>query len=143
MTRDAAHRRATLCWAHLGTAFTRIRRKSTPDRFEVGYWDKQLVVLGAGPTWEIAFDRALGRQAPSGTSGAKTAETPSHEATTQRVPREKAMQDIRAFLHHEGIGSFELAEDGENNWAFWPTSQPHTTSYYHADGSIEWYGQGR
>lgn len=65
MTRYAAHRKATLCWAHLGTAFTRIRRKSIADRFEAGYWNKQLVILGAGPTWEIAFERALGRLSPS------------------------------------------------------------------------------
>jgi hypothetical protein len=27
-------------------------------------------------------------------------------------------------------------EDGDMDWAFWPTSQSHTTSYLHRDGFI-------
>ena len=61
----------------------------------------------------------------------------------QRPTREEAWDAIKTFLRGEGVRAFELVEDGSNVWTFWPTSQPHTTSYYHADGSIEWFGQGR
>ena len=62
MTRYTAHRKASNYWGRLGTTFASIRRKSVIDRFEVGYYtsDKR-VVMGAGPSWEIAFERARTR----------------------------------------------------------------------------------
>lgn len=59
MNKYSAQRKATSHWARLGITFVTIRHKSVTDRFEVGYWSKERVVMGAGPTWEIAFDRAL------------------------------------------------------------------------------------
>ena len=128
MTRRSAHLRAARHWAHLGTTFATIRRKSIPDRFEVGYWNNVCVVLGAGPSWEDAFGQATTVAAP------RTDRRPTHE---------EAWDAIKTFLRGEGVRAFELVKDGSSAWAFWPTSQPHTTSYYHADGSIEWFGQGR
>ena len=130
MTRRSAHLRAARHWAHLGTTFATIRRKSVPDRFEVGYRNGNRVVLGAGPSWEDAFDQATAAVAP-------------HGVHDQRPTREEAQGAIKTFLRGEGVRSFELVEDGGSAWAFWPTSQPRTTSYYRANGSIEWYGQGR
>lgn len=127
-------------WARLGTTFATIRRKSVIDRFEVGYWNKERVVLGAGPTWEIAFERALKPRTEIFTPPIEALMQP---ARPSRAPREEAERTIRAFLRAEGFRSFEMIEDGEEAWAFWPTSKPHTTSYYHADGSVEWYCQGR
>lgn len=127
MTKHSACLRAARHWAHLGTTFATIRRTSVVDRYEVGYQGERRVVLGAGPSREIAFERA-----------ASSMPTPN-----LRPSREEAEGAVRAFLRREGIRSFELVEDGESTWAFWPTSQSHTTSYYHANGSIEWYGQGR
>ena len=130
MTRRSTHLRAARHWVHLGTTFVTIRRKSVPDRFEVGYRNGARVVLGAGPSWEDAFDQATAVAAPRG-------------APDQRPTHEEARGAIKTFLREEGVRAFELVEDGNSAWAFWPTCQPHTTSYYHADGSIEWYGRGR
>lgn len=47
MNRYAASARCHDLWRRLGLPFTRIRRKSVVDRYEVGY-----------PTWEAAFERA-------------------------------------------------------------------------------------
>lgn len=62
MSRHAA---ATLCerlWKHLGQPFTRLGRKSADERCQVGYLgyhpDGTVHVMGAGPTWEKAFERA-------------------------------------------------------------------------------------
>jgi hypothetical protein len=128
VTRHSAYLRAARHWTHLGITFVTVRRKSVVDRFEVGYWNKKRVVLGAGLSWEDAFDQAIAAADPRG---------------DQRPSHGEAQGAIRTFLRREGIRFFELVEDGTNAWAFWPTFQPHTTSYYHADGSIEWYGQGR
>ena len=63
MTKHQAWRKAQDRWGtaeHLG--FTRIRQKSTVDRFEVGYFkahsSEPPVIVGSGPSWEVAFARA-------------------------------------------------------------------------------------
>lgn len=63
------HAAATLCgqlWKHLGQPFTRIRAKSITNRFEVGYlgnWPNNFAhVMGAGETWEQAFERATSKE---------------------------------------------------------------------------------
>lgn len=66
-----------------------------------------------------------------------------HEAPMPRPSREKAEEVIGQFILEtcgEGPG-FDLAEDGDNAWAFWCTEDD-TTSYLKADLSIEWYGTG-
>lgn len=105
MTRRSAHLRAARHWTHLGTTFATIRRKSVLDRFEVGYWNGDRVVLGAGPSWEDAFDQATGAVVP-------------HGVPDQRPTREEAQGAIKTFLHGEGVRSFELVEDSGNAWAF-------------------------
>jgi len=59
VTRYTAQRRASYYWGRLGLTFAAIRRKNVVDRFEVGYYtSSKRIVKGAGPSWEIAFDRA-------------------------------------------------------------------------------------
>lgn len=59
MNRYAAWRRCQELWRRLGLPFTRIRRKSVVDRYEVGYLaNGDAYIMGAGPTWEAAFERA-------------------------------------------------------------------------------------
>lgn len=59
------HAAATLCgqlWGRLGQPFTKIGRRSKEERCQVGYlghWPNNYVtVMGAGETWEEAFERA-------------------------------------------------------------------------------------
>jgi hypothetical protein len=79
---------------------------------------------------------------PSNNGPQVTKDSNPQNMLPRRASRKEAERAIRAFLRTKGFRSFEMAEDGEEAWAFWPTSQPHTTSYYHANGSVEWYGQG-
>ena len=61
MTKHLAQARCRELWHHLGLPFTRTRHRSDPNRFEVGYlgWlSNHIVVMGAGPTWEAAFEHA-------------------------------------------------------------------------------------
>ncbi len=77
MTRTQAWRKAFDLWvagysSPSGTrryAFACLRRKNVVDRCEIGYHDEgqRRVIKGAGPTWEIAFERAL-NQAHGGES---------------------------------------------------------------------------
>jgi hypothetical protein len=57
---------------------------------------------------------------------------PSYEAA------EKAIGEF--IIEKVGMGPwYELHEDGDNGWSFW-ILESDTTSYLHADMSIEWYG---
>lgn len=59
MSRHAASNRCRQLWYRFGLPFTRLRPKRVVDRCEVGYLaDGRVHVMGAGPTWEIAFERA-------------------------------------------------------------------------------------
>jgi hypothetical protein len=60
MNRYAASARCQQLWRHLGLPFTRIRRRSVVDRYEVGYvvGGGRVTIMGAGPSWEQAFERA-------------------------------------------------------------------------------------
>lgn len=61
MTRHLASARCRELWYRLGLPFTRIRRKPTIDRCEVGYLShgsNAVTVMGRGPSWEKAFERA-------------------------------------------------------------------------------------
>lgn len=62
MNRYAASARCQELWRHLGLPFTRIRRKTVVDRYEVGYLghfpNAFVTIMGAGPSWEVAFGRA-------------------------------------------------------------------------------------
>jgi hypothetical protein len=68
--------------------------------------------------------------------------------TTIRPSREQAEQAITEFLQAKlgDVPCFGMVEDGEECWAFWvypeelPPGADDTTSYVHADLSIEWYG---
>jgi len=80
MTKHQAHAKATELWGTRGTTpgdrvgCVSIRRKNVTDRFEVGYYVRggrrddgvyvhsNPVVMGKGPTWEIAFERAANPQ---------------------------------------------------------------------------------
>jgi len=48
---------------------------------------------------------------------------------------------IEAWLdeHAPGYPTYKMVEDGDNVWAFWVAEQD-TTSYLHADLTVEWYG---
>lgn len=62
MTKYEAFIHAHNYWSGKGLPFVRIKRKSSADRFEVGYHPAGVgapVILGSGPSWEVAFDRAL------------------------------------------------------------------------------------
>lgn len=66
MTKHDAHMKAQRKWC-IGQgkriALAVQRRKIIEDRCGVGYYEHGLaVVLGAGPTWEIAFERAEKRE---------------------------------------------------------------------------------
>ena len=68
--------------------------------------------------------------------------------TNTRPSREQAEQAITEFLEAKlgAVPCFGMVEEGEENWAFWiypeelPPEADDTTSYVHADLSIEWYG---
>lgn len=68
MNRYAAAELCGQIWKHLGQPFTRIRAKNIANRFEVGYlgnWPNDSAhILGAGETWELAFERATSKEAP-------------------------------------------------------------------------------
>jgi len=59
-----------------------------------------------------------------------------------RVKRERAEKIITEFLADK-LGAddvpFNLAEDGEDGWAFWITDGD-VTAYLHPDEHVEWYG---
>lgn len=65
MNRYSASTRCQQLWRHLGLPFTRIRRKTVTDRYEVGYLghfpDNHVTIMGAGPSWEVAFERATSK----------------------------------------------------------------------------------
>lgn len=67
MNRYAASARCQQLWRHLGQPFTRIGRKMATDRYQVGYlghWPNNFVtIMGAGPSWEKAFERAREQKA--------------------------------------------------------------------------------
>lgn len=50
-------------WRH---PYTIQRRKNVVDRCEVGYHDDgtRPVIMGRGPTWESAFERAAAKEKP-------------------------------------------------------------------------------
>lgn len=82
MTKWEAHAKAHTLWHRRSggtsapgdrTGFTCLRRKGVPNRYEVGYHEILTfhpretwitVVLGAGDSWEQAFERALQKGAP-------------------------------------------------------------------------------
>lgn len=66
MTRFQAGTKANALWAgrlpdgRIRRGLVIARTKMHVNRFEVGYHDEGTVtILGRGPTWEIAFDRAF------------------------------------------------------------------------------------
>ena len=65
----------------------------------------------------------------------------------RRVMRRPSEADARVAIeawldeHAPGYPRYGICEDGELCWAFWIAEQD-TTSYVHADLSIEWYGTG-
>ena len=58
-----------------------------------------------------------------------------------RLSEQAARATIEAWLQDrfDTIPSYGMIEDGETSWAFWIDADD-TTSYVHADLSIEWYG---
>lgn len=84
MTHEQARSKAQSLWSRYAnlnrphqvgdrTQVTCARHKNVVDRFEVGYREVisknpeewSVVILGSGPTWEIAFDRALSNKETS------------------------------------------------------------------------------
>lgn len=61
--------------------------------------------------------------------------------TGKRSTRKQATAAIENFLEHAlgEVPFFMIAEDGDHSWSFWVCDDD-TTSYVHADLSIEWYG---
>ena len=59
----------------------------------------------------------------------------------KRPNRLKAEAAARAFLREMGhdADGLTMVPDGEDGWAFWLRADD-TTSYVHADLSVEWYG---
>jgi hypothetical protein len=58
-----------------------------------------------------------------------------------RPTEEAARAAVDAFLLAQlgEVPWYSLNEDGDEHWSFWVRSED-TTSYVHADLSIEWYG---
>lgn len=74
--------------------------------------------------------------APAQAARVEVVARPCHEAV------ERSASDFLKEKLGE-VPAFQMAEDGDENWSFWVTEdgcEGDTTSYVHADLSIEWYG---
>lgn len=60
---------------------------------------------------------------------------------TRRLSERHARRAISTWLteHYGFAPEYTVMKDGEDGWA-WFINPEDTTSYVHADGTIEWYG---
>jgi hypothetical protein len=61
----------------------------------------------------------------------------------ERPSEESAREIVEAWLNKfaPGYPCYSIFKYGEDSWSFWIADQD-TTSYVHADLSVEWYGTG-